>query len=80
MSAATLLMTFSHKNKQDEDDAANATCSEKAIDICCQALVCHFENPFGNNSTVEKKELMNATRRRGRAKAVADPGKRKGGC
>ncbi len=61
--------TSAIKNEQDEDDAANATCGEKAIEICCQSLVCHFENPFKNvDNIVEKKQLMNATRRRGRAK------------
>ncbi len=68
--------TSAIKNEQDEDDAANATCGEKAIDTCCQSLVCHFENPFGKNAAniVETKQLMNATRCRGRAKAGADPG------
>ncbi len=58
-----------NKSKQDEDDAANATCGEKAIDTCCQSLVCHFENPCRPKANiVEKKHLMNATSRSGRAK------------
>ncbi len=58
--------TSVNKSKQDEDDAANATCGEKAIDICCQSLVCHFQNPC--RPKVEKKYLMNATSHSGRAK------------
>ena len=54
---------------RQEDHEAKATCGEKTIDLCCQSLVCHFQNPFRKNATaVERKQLMNATRRRGRAK------------
>ena len=53
----------------EEDFEANATCGEKTIDLCCQSVSCHFKNPFKKNATaVEKNQLMNATRRRGRAK------------
>ena len=52
-----------------EDHEADATCGEKTIDLCCQSLVCHFQNPLRKNATaVEKNQIMNATRRRGRAK------------
>ena len=45
------------------------TCGVKTIDLFCQSLVCHFENPFKKNAiAVEKNQIMNATRRCGRAK------------
>ena len=54
---------------RQEDHEADATCGEKTIDLCCQSLVCHFKNPFRKNATaVEKNQMMNATKRRGRAK------------
>ena len=54
---------------RQEDHEAKATCGEKTIDLCCQSLVCHFKNPFKKDATaVEKNQMMNATKRHGRAK------------
>ena len=64
----------SYSNKRavtnGEDFEAKATCGEKTVDLCCQSLACDFsKNPFKKDATaLKKKQLMNPTRRRGRAK------------
>ena len=59
----------SQRQISNGDDEVKPTCCEKSIDLCCQSLVCSFQNPFRAGAhAVKTNEIMSPTLRRGRAK------------
>ena len=66
---AHVLVLDARKFIADGYDEVKPTCCEKSIDLCCQSLVCKFQNPFKSGAhAVNRNEIMSATLRRGRAK------------